>query len=408
VSYLAVSSVASAGKDWEWIPLRRLARIRREANSDSSSVLLALSSDRGVEPRADDGGRQLPSESTVEGYWRVYPNDLVFNPMWAIGGGVAVSAIKGAVSTAYRIYAPGPRIWPRFLHYWLRSEPAINQYKLMVRGITTFDRSITREDVEGMPIPTPDLATQQAIADYLDREAAQIDALVAAKRRMAELLEERRRAVRDQAFDSEPGWRLKRLLADSLAYGVLVPQFVEVGTGVPMIRTYNLTAKGRVSHEDIAEIPVDLAREYRRTSLRKDDVILSVVGLMGRSAVVSADEQGFNLNRPLARLQLRLDVPSRLIWHWTQTTHFMDMAKLVTGGGTAQPTLNLGDLANFTVGLPQETRLWPKVLAVVEETCGQLDKIDEALSRQVGLLQERRQALITAAVTGQLAIPEAA
>lgn len=408
MSYLAVSSVASAQKDWGWVPLRRLARIRREANSDSSSVLLALSSDRGVEPRPDDGGRQLPSESTVEGYWRVYPDDLVFNPMWAIGGGVAVSTIEGAVSTAYRIYVPGPRIWPRFLHYWLRSEPAIDQYKLLVRGITTFDRSVTREDLEGMPVPTPDLATQRAIADYLDREIARIDALVAAKLRMVELLEERRRALRDQAFDSEPGWRLKRLLADSLAYGVLVPQFVAAGTGVPMIRTYNLTAKGRVNHDDIAEITVALASEYQRTSLRKDDVILSVVGSMGRSAVAGSGEEGFNLNRPLARLQLRRQVPPRLIWHWTQTTHFMDLAKLVTSGGTAQPTLNLGDLANFTVGLPHETSLWPKMLTALEDECGRLDETEDALDQQLGLLQERRQALITAAVTGQLDIPEAA
>ncbi len=86
----------------------------------------------------------------------------------------------------------------------------------------------------------------------------------------------------------------------------------------------------------------------------------------------------------------------------------MDLAKLVTSGGTAQPTLNLGDLANFTVGLPHETSLWPKMLTALEDECGRLDETEDALDQQLGLLQERRQALITAAVTGQLDIPEAA
>lgn len=225
--------------------------------------------------------------------------------------------------------------------------------------------------------------------------------------RMVELIDERRTSLQDSVFISKPGWRLKRLLARPMAYGVLVPEFVETGAGIPMIRTYNLTANGHISHNDIAEIPRELAQEYRRTSLRRGDLILSVVGSMGRSAVVDIKEHGFNLNRPLARIQLRPGVPARLIWHWTQTTHFIDMAKLAIGGGTAQPTLNLGDLANFRVGLPRAAELWSGMLSELEEICERLDATKQSVCRQILLLEERRQALITAAVTGQLDISEA-
>jgi type I restriction enzyme S subunit len=340
---------------------------------------------------------------------RVRPDDVLLN---ITGASLGRAAIAGSdlghanVNQHVCIIRPSKGVVPKFLLWCLQSHLVQTQiFELQVGGNRD---GLNFEQVGDLALPYFPITTQRSIARYLDRETVGIDVLIAAKRRMVELLEERRRALRDHAFDSEPGWRLKRLLADSLAYGVLVPQFVAAGAGVPMIRTYNLTAKGRVSHEDIAEIPVDLDREYRRTSLRKGDVILSVVGSMGRSAVAGSDEEGFNLNRPLARLQLRTDVPSRLIWHWTQTTHFMDVAKLVTGGGTAQPTLNLGDLANFTVGLPQETSLWPKMLTTLEAECGRLDEIEDGLDLQVGLLQERRQSLITAAVAGQLEIPEAA
>jgi type I restriction enzyme, S subunit len=301
---------------------------------------------------------------------------------------------------------PRPGVDGRYLFWALKSKLARQQFSAAANGITRFG---LRYDAFGeVQIPLWPLEQQRAIAEYIDAQTARIDVLVQKKQRMVELLEERRRALRDHAFDVKPGWGLKRLLAGSMAYGVLVPEFVEPGTGIPMIRTYNLSSKGSVNHDDIAEIPAALASEYRRTSLRDGDLILSVVGSMGRSAVVTSHEQGYNLNRPLARLQPQKDLPSRLLWHWTQTTHFMDMARLATGGDTAQPTLNLGDLANFTVGLPLEDELWPKLLELLEEDCGHLDQIEDQLILQLALLQEHRQVLITAAVVGELQVAGAA
>lgn len=359
--------------------------------TDMSSGVLVTQTARGVS-RAGIAAKALPMGR---------PGTLLF-AMYASLGAVAVLGIEASWNQAILGMVPRSGMADgTFIQYWLQH---------LRRDLGAIARSNTQdnlnaEQVGNLPFPVLSIRHQRAIADYLDRETARIGALIAAKRRMVELLEERRRALRDRAFSSEPGWRLKRLLASSMAYGVLVPQFVGVGEGVPMIRTYNLSATGSVSHEDVAEIPVALAEEYRRTALREGDVILSVVGSMGRSAVVSTAERGFNLNRPLARIQLRADVPARLIWHWIQTTHFMDMARIATGGGTAQPTLNLGDLANFAVGLPLESQRWFAMLAELEEGCGRLDEMEVVVLRQVDLLQERRQALITAAVTGQFEIP---
>jgi len=200
MSYLAVEALRGRSKaQWEWKPFRRLATLSRRRNEALSVPLLALSSDRGIEFRPDDGGRQLPSDATVTDYWIVEPGDLVFNPMWAIGGGVAVSDLLGAVSPAYRVYKLGPRVFPRFLHYYLRLAEIIKQYGLLVRGLTTFDRSVTREDFEGMPVPVPPLSIQRAIAEYLDAETARIDALVAAYGRLNTLPEEKWRVIVTQA-----------------------------------------------------------------------------------------------------------------------------------------------------------------------------------------------------------------
>lgn len=374
--------------------------------------LLSVSISRGVirrdgitagEARADD----------LSKYKLCAVHDIVINRMSAYQGALGISSIEGLVSPDYLVLRPNVKTEPRFLAYLFRSTRFVAEMTARLRGIGSTDQGNVRtprinEDQLGritVWIPTPII--QCAIADYLDRETARIDALIAAKRRMIMLVDEHRRALRDQAFSSKPGWRLKRLLAGAMAYGVLVPEFVEAGTGVPMIRTYNLSSDGHVNHDDIAEISAALASAYHRTTLRNGDMILSVVGSMGRSAVATPDEEGFNLNRPLARVQFRSDVPPRLIWHWTQTTHFVDMARLATGGGTAQPTLNLGDLANFKVGLPREADMWYSILGNLDDACERLGAIERSVGCQIDLLQERRQALITAAVTGQLDIPGA-
>ena len=88
------------------------------------------------------------------------------------------------------------------------------------------NRSAISESAEqGATSHSRTFASQRAIADYLDRETARIDALIEAKRRMVELLEERRRACVTRIL-RVPRWRLMRLLARSMATGVLVPEFV--------------------------------------------------------------------------------------------------------------------------------------------------------------------------------------
>ena len=390
---------------WPWLPLRRVATIRRDANLSGDVPLLALSANRGIEARAEDGGRQPASENTILGYWRVEPNDLVFNPMWALEGGVAVSRLRGAVSTAYRVYQLSQRVHPPFLHHFTRCQAALDQYRALVRGVTTFDRSVTREDFEAMPVPVPPISQQRLIAAFLDSEASRIDTLIEMKRRVLGLLIDRRLELQNEAFNGLPGWHLKRLLRSRMAYGVLVPRFVEPGEGARMIRINAITPDGRIVEGRLPWIEAKQSHEYRRTVVASGDVVLSVVGSMGRSAVVDASCAGANLNRPLARLQPRTGLPPRLLWHWTQSRQFLDQAQLSTGGDTAQPTLNLSDLADFRVGLPGEPAKWKGILEGLERVLRPVDRAEKLTTEQIALLQEHRQALITAAVTGELSIP---
>ncbi len=115
---------------------------------------------------------------------------------------------------------------------------------------------------------------------------------------------------------------------------------------------------------------------------------------------------GANLSRALARIQLRSEVNTRLIEYCLSSEPFLRFTATIPAG-TAQRVLNLGDLANYTLALPEA----PEQGAIVEWLDAQLRSLD-ALARRVReaivRLNELRTALISAAVTGKIDVREEA
>lgn len=81
----------------------------------------------------------------------------------------------------------------RFLFRCLQAKPVRIQLELAANGVTRF--GIHKSEIGSMAIPLPSLPQQLAIAHYLDRETARLDALVGAKERLLELLAEKRKAL---------------------------------------------------------------------------------------------------------------------------------------------------------------------------------------------------------------------
>jgi type I restriction enzyme, S subunit len=106
-------------------------------------------------------------------------------------------------------------------------------------------------------------------------------------------------------------------------------------------------------------------------------------------------------------VQLRPDVPRSLIRFWFQSLSFRIQAAAATSGDSAQPTLGLGDLKNFGVGVPPDQSHWQTLASQLEQYRRRIDDSITRLDCQINLLVEHRQALITAAVTGQLDLPGA-
>ena len=178
--------------NWEFSRFGREFERSNERNGDSPiGPMLSVSEYRGIEVRTNFRDGQLPSED-VSHYRVVRPGQLVANLMWLDHGGLGVSNFAGYVSPAYMVFNISERVAPAFAHHVLRSSVYVDSYKRLGRGVRPNSQMVDSVDLRQLPFPLPPFETQQRIADYLDRETAEIDSLIADATRLRDLLLKRR------------------------------------------------------------------------------------------------------------------------------------------------------------------------------------------------------------------------
>jgi len=390
-AHLAVEAIMrQVPSEWRLVPFRRLAQERGVRNVDLSAPSLSLSSTGALYERTDETDRQFASEQSSRNAWVVHPGDLVVNPMWLFGGAIGVSDRHGAVSPDYRVYRLSRLLHPRFVHHLLRSPAYRDQYRLYMRAETTFDRRITKDDFNEMPLLVPPVRTQTRIADYLDAETSRIDAMIELKRDSMRLAGESFRALQVRRVlngldpvngkgQLPPGWRAPLL-------GILVE----------LHRGLDLPAESR---EDGA-IPVvssgGISGFHSIAACAGPGVVTGRYGTVGE--VFYVDSPYWPLNTTLYVSDFRGKHP-KWVYHLLQTMPLdIDAEKSAVTGINRNV---VGQLRTVEPPLAEQRQIAEELderHAVVEETV-------RVLSRQVDLLRERRQALLTAALTGQIEVP---
>ena len=180
----------------------RILFARRDVTGRPDLPMLSVYRDYGVVPRESrDDNYNKPGEDP-SAYRVVRSGDLVLNKMKTWQGSLGISDFDGIVSPAYFVARPLTDDCPAFLHYLLRSAPLIAEYGARSKGIRPSQWDLPWEEFQNISVDLPSVTTQRAIADYLDRETARIDALIAAKRQLARLISDRTGNWLTRQYDS--------------------------------------------------------------------------------------------------------------------------------------------------------------------------------------------------------------
>ena len=307
----------------------------------------------------------------------------------------------------------------RFVWYVVQSENYRTRLESLVESATKSHQRAAPSDIYRLMWAFPPQNEQAAIATFLDVETAKIDALIAEQQRLIELLQEKRQAVISHAVteglnsdvpmkDSGIEWlgevpehwdvgKLGHYLLESPCYGVLVPDFDP--NGIPMLRINDLT-ESRVDRDELTTISRLLSDQYTRSIVCEGDLVISVVGQIGVTRVIGPELAGVNLSRNVARIQFTNRMCARFarwLFASNQFQHYTDL----TCVGTAQLLLNMSSITAFvTVCPPFEEQA--AITNFIDSRTAQCEMLEAEATRAIALLQERRSALISAAVTGQI------
>jgi type I restriction enzyme S subunit len=291
----------------------------------------------------------------------------------------------------------------RYVRWCLRSAPSVAHWDAAVGGATF--RALNLGPLAETPIPLLPLPRQTAIADYLDTETARIDALIAKKQRMIDLLTERLWAVLDELgaeIERSRTTAMKRL-AVFFTDGDWIESPYITDSGIRLIQTGNI-GRGEFIDQGDRYISEDTFVSLGCTEVLPGDVLISrLANTVGQACV--APDLGCRLVASVDVVILRPAefVSADYLVRYLSADRHLSLARLAARGTTMQ-RLARSQLGDFPVRVPSldEQR---RMVERVDTERPILQAVLTALSTQIDLLRERRQTLISAAVTGELEIP---
>lgn len=277
--------------------------------------------------------------------------------------------------------------------------------------------------VRDFAVAFPPLAEQSAITSFLDHETAKIDALVAEQERLIELLKEKRQAVISHAVTKglDPSvpmkdsgvewlgevpahWAVQPLstlttVIQTGPFGSQLHSDEYVSDATPVVNPSNMI-DGQIRPDPSVTVTEEVVHRLAHQKLVAGDIVVGRRGEMGRCAVVQQSQEGWLCGTGSLRLQLTVSAIPDFIWRYLTTDLIKQYLSLQSVGSTMD-NLNTEILARVPVPVPNVAEQSAICQALLEQLEA-LNTLEAEATKGVRFLQERRTALISAAVTGQI------
>lgn len=353
-----------------------------------------------------------PKSSVATGYTRFESGDVVvpkITPTFEAGRSVLIPDIPhsvGAGTTELHVVRPGPGIDPRYLLYIFLSHEFLKVGESELYGVAGQKR-VPDDLIRNWAIDLPSLDEQWRIADFLDAETARIDRLADAIAISSELLEAKRRALLMSVFPEHGprqvrlGYFLNLVTSGPRGWGDYVgPE------GSPFFRSANLRRDGiepNLADLVLVDPPSTSAAEAARSRVRVGDVLIGITGA-NTGWVTLADQRiaQANVSQHVCLVRPGKMVESRWLAYTLCAPQVQELLLGSQYGGT-KTQLSLGDIRDLVVPLPSISEQ-QRIVADIAEGLTAMATERALRDQQLTLLAERRQALITAAVTGGITV----
>jgi type I restriction enzyme S subunit len=309
----------------------------------------------------------------------------------------------------------------RYLSWLCRSESLNGQFKVSANGVTRYGLGLYA--IKNAIVAVPPIREQGRIADFLDERTKRIDALIVRKERLLELLAEKRQALITHAVtkglnpsvpikpsgidwlgDIPEHWKLERLdrLVDPrrpIRYGIVLPG-PDFDGGVPIIKGGDVRPD-RLDPGSLSRTDPEIEAIHRRSRLAIGDIVYSIRGSYGDVELVPDELAGANLTQDTARIAPIDNVERGWLVLYLKSPPMRQQMAAGAIGATIKG-VNIRDLRRAIVAMPPASEQ-AQIAQVIGEKVRELEAVETKVRGSIHRLHEYRDAVITAAVTGQIA-----
>ncbi|MCX7512572.1 restriction endonuclease subunit S [Frateuria hangzhouensis] len=367
---------------------------------------------------------------------RVEPEDVLLckinpriNRVWIVGERAEHEQIASSEWIAIR----QPLLDANFIRYQLSEASFRDRLCAEVSGV---GGSLTRaqpKKVEGYTIRIAPVAEQKRIAQKLDALLAQVDTLKARIDAIPALLKrfrqsvlasavsgmfpfprkdggdpittrEAKLALGDELISIPTSWTIASLgqvinPLRKLCYGVVQPGAADVEQGVEMVRVCDID-DGQIAWQNLRKISRTVDSEYRRSRVMTGDVVLSIVGSIGRAAIVRSARE-VNIARAVARISPETSKASaEWIFYWLSCPS-VQWWLISSSKEVARKTLNLKELSELPVPLPPLSEQ-TEIVRRVEQLFAFADQLEAKVAAARQRIDMLTQSILVKAFRGEL------
>ncbi|MBB1162684.1 restriction endonuclease subunit S [Aquariibacter albus] len=354
----------------------------------------------------------------------VEPDDFIIS-MRSFQGGIEWCKLRGSTSFHYVMLRPVKHVWPPYFAHLLKS-PTYIQALRRTTDLIRDGQELRFSNFAQVDLPVVPLDEQKAIAIFLDRETAKIDALIAEQEKLIARLAEKRRATISHAVtkglnpyapmkDSGVEWLGEVPAHWDIVRVKALSQFTTSGprgwsdriteSGSLFIQSGDLNDSLGLELETAKRVNVGDDAEAARTRLSEGDVVVCITGAKtGNVALCESLPEPAYVNQHLCLVRPSEDVHGRFLALSLKSSVGQTQIELSQYG--LKQGLSLENVRELLVTRPPRQEQ-EAIVEFLDEEAGKLTALALNAAAGVSLLKERRSALIAAAVTGQIDVRNA-
>ena len=308
--------------------------------------------------------RKITEKAVMDTGLNLLPRGTVLLSSRAPIGKVAIAGVEMYCNQGFKNLVCSEKLYNQYLFWFLkRNTEFLNS---LGRGATF--KEISKSIVENIQIPLPPLSVQQKIANDLNL----VSELIKIRKQQLFELDNLIKSFFYELFGLQEKCDEKPLIdiiveGAGLSYGIVQPG-EDVGTGVGIIRPIDIK-DGEISYDDIKRVPPHIEEPYKRTRLSGNEILITVRGSTGDTALTDERCQGMNVTRGIAVIRQNDEIVNRVYLNqYLRSEQSQKYIQQNTKGATLKQ-LNLSALKKMLIPLPplELQNKFADIVAKIEE-----------------------------------------